>query len=136
MARVVSHYTRGGHHDACGHWHPSGFRYNWTVLSVLNEDEHGTGQERYTRCFDAIRAAVERINGDIQLAGPETVMWSGGFGYSPYLLDPRNHKDGRPPAILSNHVFFQEAGGATGEGFFPVLDRLVSTARNRLPIAC
>ena len=31
MGRVVSHYTAGGHRDSCGHWHPSGFHYNWTV---------------------------------------------------------------------------------------------------------
>ena len=39
MARIVEHYTQGGHHDSCGHFHPSGFHYNWTVLSVLNENE-------------------------------------------------------------------------------------------------
>lgn len=37
MGRLVEHYTAGGHHDSCGHWHPSGFFYNWTILSVLNE---------------------------------------------------------------------------------------------------
>lgn len=25
MARLVGHYTSGGHHDTCGHWHASGF---------------------------------------------------------------------------------------------------------------
>lgn len=127
VARVVAHYTRGGHSDTCGHWHPSGFFYKWSVLSVLNENEHSIGQERYTRCFDAIRAAVEKVNTDIVLAGPETVMWTGGFGYSPYFLDPKNHKDGRPPAINSNHVAFTEGGGATGEGYFPALDAFVNT---------
>ena len=39
VARLVRHYTGGGHHDDCGHWHPSGLFYNWTGLSVLNEDE-------------------------------------------------------------------------------------------------
>ena len=48
VARIVSHYTQGGHTDSCGHWHPSGFHYNWTVLSFLNEDEHGTGMEAVT----------------------------------------------------------------------------------------
>ena len=33
MTRLVAHYTAGGHHDSCGHWHPSGFHYNWSVLS-------------------------------------------------------------------------------------------------------
>lgn len=55
---MVSHYTAGGHHDTCGHWHESGFHYNWTVLSVLNENEHNVGGPRYIRCFDQIRRAV------------------------------------------------------------------------------
>ena len=58
MTRIVAHYTAGGHHDSCGHWHPSGFHYNWSVLSVLNENERNTMGPRYTRCFDAIREAV------------------------------------------------------------------------------
>ena len=29
VRRLVSHYTNGGHHDECGHWHPSGFNYTW-----------------------------------------------------------------------------------------------------------
>jgi hypothetical protein len=29
VGRLVSHYTNGGHHDECGHWHPSGFNYTW-----------------------------------------------------------------------------------------------------------
>ena len=43
MSRLVCHYTSGGHHDDCGHFHASGFHYNWTGLSVLNENEHSTG---------------------------------------------------------------------------------------------
>ena len=29
FARIVGWYTAGGFHDECGHWHPSGFKYNW-----------------------------------------------------------------------------------------------------------
>ena len=70
MARLVGHYTAGGHHDDCGHWHPSGFHYNWTGLSVLNENEHSTGQVRYTKCFDEIHKAVRAVNPTIFFAGP------------------------------------------------------------------
>ena len=41
VGRLVGHYTAGGHHDECGHWHASGFNYTWHGLSVLNEDDHG-----------------------------------------------------------------------------------------------
>ena len=140
FARLVEHYTQGGHHDSCGHWHPSGesatkpslsclirfpfsdtkrrplyalrrfvrpagFNYSWYGVSVLNEDEHKTGQERYTRCFDQIKLAVRKINKDIVFAGPE------GTGYTAYLIDPKNHLNHDPslvPEILSFH------GGADG----------------------
>ena len=62
MARVVGWFTQGGFDDDCGHHHPSGLHYNWTILSVLNENEQGTGEVRYTRCFDAIRAEVSKVS--------------------------------------------------------------------------
>ena len=62
MARVVGWYTQGGFDDDCGHHHPSGLHYNWTILSVLNENEQGTGEVRYTRCFDAIRVEVSKVS--------------------------------------------------------------------------
>ena len=36
-ARFVGWYTAGGFVDECGAEHKSGFHYNWTYLSVLNE---------------------------------------------------------------------------------------------------
>ena len=126
VGRVVEHYTRGGHHDSCGHWHGGGFHYNWTVLSVLNENEHNIGGERYTRCFDAIRKVVEAINGDIALAGPETVFWPGSLNYVPYFVDPANHADKRPPAIVSNHFAEMDVIGA-GEAHFAKVDQLMGT---------
>ena len=38
--RFVGWYTAGGFVDECGGEHHSGLYYNWTYLSVLNEDEH------------------------------------------------------------------------------------------------
>ena len=34
FARLVEHYTQGGHHDGCGHWHPS-VRLPATRVSTL-----------------------------------------------------------------------------------------------------
>ena len=143
MTRVVQHYTAGGHHDSCGHWHPSGFHYNWTVLSVLNENERHVlprdgvrNSAQYTRCFDAIRAAVERIDPTIQLAGPEIVL--GGQGaYTHYFLDPANHKDGRAPEIISNHAYFGSSGSffAGADSFMAQVDRLVADRDAKAPEA-
>ena len=66
MARLVCHYTSGGHHDTCGHWHPSGFHYTWTGLSVLNEDEYQTppgGGVQYTTCWDAWKEEIGKVHG-------------------------------------------------------------------------
>ncbi len=117
MARLVGWYTQGGYFDSCGHYHESNLHYNWTVLSVLNENEHNTGQERYTVCFDAIRKEVEKVNSYITLAGPE------GTGYTGYVLDPKNHKDGRAPDILSLHAAWYAGGSAASfESFFSGFD--------------
>ena len=126
MARVVSHYTSGGFHDECGHWHPSGLHYNWTVLSVLNEDEHHTGAARYTRCFDQIKFAVRKVNPTIMFAGPE------GTSYTAYEIDPANHQDKDPslvPEILSLH---QGVSGWDGnwDGFFLNVDSTLAGVHN------
>ena len=53
---LVWRYTAGGFVDECGQHHASGLHYQWTHLSVLNENEHwmlpAHGPE-YTVCFDA-----------------------------------------------------------------------------------
>eukprot|EP01051_Picozoa_sp_SAG22_P023385 SAG22_NODE_6010_length_916_cov_1.569155_1_plen_202_part_00 len=54
VARVDGWYTAGGFSDECGHRHVSGRHYNWTILSVLNENEHGTGQVRCKCCRVAL----------------------------------------------------------------------------------
>eukprot|EP01047_Picozoa_sp_COSAG01_P048682 COSAG01_NODE_4762_length_4758_cov_2.512127_7_plen_76_part_00 len=51
-ARFTGWYTAGGYTDECGKEHRSGLRYNWTYLSVLNEDEKAMEPENgveYTR---------------------------------------------------------------------------------------
>jgi hypothetical protein len=127
VARIVEHYTRGGHHDECGHWHPSGFYYNWSVLSVLNENEHNIGGPRYVTCFDAWRRAVSKVNSEIKLAGPETVIWAGGLNYLPLFLDPKNHNGSQAPELVTTHWAIFEGGGTSGEGYFTGFDSLMAT---------
>lgn len=115
----MAHYTAGGHHDDCGHWHPSGFHYNWAGLSVLNENEHETGAVRYTRCFDEIHKAVRKVNPTIFFAGLE------GTDYTDYLIDPHNHEQDDPilvPDMLSLHTCMSIHEGA--ESFFAAFDKL------------
>jgi hypothetical protein len=132
MARLVCHYTSGGHHDTCGHWHPSGFHYTWTGLSVLNENEHKTGAQRYTKCFDEIKKAVRQCNPTIFFAGPE------GTGYTDYLIDPKNHEGGDAsliPDILSLHQGFSAGGGgASYEKFFSDVDGTIPGVRSMVAL--
>ena len=47
-ARFVGWYTSGGFVDECGAEHKSGFHYNWTYLSVLNEAKNDRLQASFS----------------------------------------------------------------------------------------
>eukprot|EP00666_Eupelagonemidae_sp_cell4sb_P002737 gene2737-7990_t len=104
-ARFVGWYTAGGFADECGTRHESGLHYNWTYLSVLNENEHGmvpSGGVEYTACFDAWRAEIAKVNPRVKLIGPEFVSDdapSQPMVVAEYLMDARNHADKQPPAV-------------------------------------
>lgn len=110
-ARYVGWYTAGGMTDECGVWHESGLRYNWPILSVMNEDETQTPPEKgveYTICFDAWVQEIKKVNPDMVLMGPETTdgaTWPGGsvLNFTLYFLNGSNHYDGKPPPLISNH---------------------------------
>ena len=78
VARLVGWYTAGGFMDECGAWHGSGYRYEWALLSVLNEVQHehfyqGAGRpaaEAYTVCYDAIRRASLQVNPALRFGAP------------------------------------------------------------------
>jgi hypothetical protein len=112
FARVVSHYTAGGHHDSCGHWHPSSFHYNWSIVSFFNENEHRIGGEQYTRCWDQLRPLIDKISPTTQLEGPETAPGIP-LSYS-HFIDPKSHKDNRAPELFSFHV---DGGGGSPDEY-------------------
>ena len=78
VARLVGWYTAGGFMDECGAWHGSGYRYEWALLSVLNEVQHehfyqGAGRpaaEAYTVCYDAIRREGLKVNPALRFGAP------------------------------------------------------------------
>jgi hypothetical protein len=110
VGRLAGHYTAGGHHDECGHWHPSGLRYNWTGLSILNEDEHHILPDNgvaYTACYDAIVAEVAKVNPTVVPVGPEMVATGKSAAPAslwPYFLNASNHVPARVPPLTSYHV--------------------------------
>ena len=108
-ARFVAWYTAGGFTDECGGVHTSGLHYNWTYLSVLNEDEHHMVPEdgpEYTVCWDAWKKEIAKVNPHLTLIGPETYYMKdepNSLKYNEYFLNASNHADGKAPAVVSNH---------------------------------
>ena len=114
VGRQVGWYTAGGFHDDCGHWHASGLKYKWELLSLMNEDEHalqpGLGV-MYTRCFDAVKAVVSRIAPNQTLIGPEVcfpVPWGGPMAgpmqWIKHFVNASNHADSQPPPVVTYHL--------------------------------
>jgi hypothetical protein len=129
FGRLVGHYTNGGHHDECGHWHPSGFNYSWWGISVLNEDEHHLAPDHgpaYVQCFDAIAAEVARVNPRTVLVGPEEVADN---EMMLYFLNGSNHVNDQVPKVASYHAGMR-ADNASAPTFFDQWDKqLVDTVK-------
>jgi hypothetical protein len=113
VRRLYSWFTAGGFHDDCGHFHASGLRYKWELLSIFNEDERhlqpGLGVA-YTTCFDAIKAELAAVNPAQVLVGPEIcfpVPWGvqeGPMQWVRHFMNGSNHADGEAPAVVSYHL--------------------------------
>lgn len=119
-ARFTGWYTAGGFTDECGKHHASGLHYKWTYISVLNEDEHSMTPENgveYTKCFDAWKAEIAKVNPDVVLIGPETYYMKdnppgrNSLAYNQYFLNASNHADGKSPAVISNHNAVRDFDG-------------------------
>eukprot|EP00662_Eupelagonemidae_sp_cell21_P024126 gene24126-66057_t len=106
-----------GGYDPCGHWHPSGLRYRWWGLSVLNEDEHGIKPDdgsAYMTCFNAISAEVRRVNPDVGL-----------LLHLAYYMDASHHPPTHPPRVATYH-WGGSADNATAEDFFTQWDAVLA----------
>lgn len=108
-ARLVSWYTKGGFTDELGHWHASGHQYHIDYWEVLNEVdlEHHMTPEQYTRNYDAITEAIQRVQPDMKFVGlalafPEPQ-------YFEYFLNTKNHKSGVRLDMISYHFYSQPA---------------------------
>lgn len=128
FARLAGWYTVGGFHDDCGHWHASGLRYPWYGLSILNEDEHHLQPDdgrAYTACYDAVKAAVAKVNPQIVPAGPEWAVPS--LDVLGYFMNASNHADGEPPPLVTYH-WASSHDAASAEDFFEDWQRALSAS--------
>lgn len=115
-ARLVSWYCDGGFTDENEKRHESGYHYSipyWEVFNEIDFEHHITPQE-YTKCYDAITAAIHAVSPHtrfvgLALAGPKHLS------YLKYFLDPKNHKPGTPLDMISYHFYAVPKMKATGD---------------------
>jgi hypothetical protein len=113
-ARLYSWYTKGGFTDELGKRHESGYHYDVPYWEVLNEVdfEHGNTAQSYTRLYDAVTSAIKKESPTTKFIGmalayPDRPDWF------EYFLNPRHHKNGTPPDMISYHFY---AIGSTEQG--------------------
>ena len=104
-------------------------------MLLQNEDEHGIRPEggiAYTRCFDAVRRQLQKINPRIILVGPEIsgdCSYPGAqFNYLSYYLNKSNHAGNYAPEIGSYHIGINGDGLSTAgsEGYYTQWDHALA----------
>jgi len=106
-ARLVSWYTQGGFTDEYGKRHESGHHYKIQYWEVLNEVdfEHGMTPEFYTRLYDAVTAAIQKVDPGIKFMGAALAAPSINPKFFEYFLNHKNHKAGTPLDMVSYHFY-------------------------------
>lgn len=105
-ARLVAWYTQGGFTDEAGAFHKSGYHYPVAYWEVLNEVEyeHQIGVETYTRLYDEVVSAIQRVEPDMKFVGLGLATTTDPHYYE-YFLDHKNHKAGTPLDFISYHFY-------------------------------
>ncbi len=105
-ARLVSWYTRGGFTDEHGVLRKSPYHYEIPYWEVLNEvdAEHSMTPQQYTRRYDAIAAAILKVDPKMKfvglaLASPRDPQWF------EYFLNHAHHRPGIPLDFISYHFY-------------------------------
>lgn len=106
-ARLVSWYTKGGFTDELGHWHASGHHFHIDYWEVLNEPdlEHTMTPEQYTRRYDAIVEAIQRVQPGMKFVGLALADPTREPQYFEYFLNPKNHKPDIHLDMISYHFY-------------------------------
>jgi hypothetical protein len=143
-ARLVSWYTQGGFSDELGKRHESGHHYKIDYWEVLNEVdiEHNMTPPFYTALYDAVVAAIRKVDPQIKFVGMALAGPSVKPQYFEYFLDHKNHKPGTPLDMVSYHFYATPAPDegfdvwpntffAQADGFLNTV-RYIQTARQRL----
>jgi hypothetical protein len=134
-ARLVSWYTLGGFTDELGVRHNSGHHFEFDYWEVLNEVdfEHQMKPETYTRLYDAVVAALHKIQPEMKFVGLALASPSNAPHQFEYFLNPKNHKAGIPLDMISYHFYAVPSPDETTEvsqfTFFDQAERFLNTVR-------
>jgi hypothetical protein len=131
----LSWYTQGGFTDEYGKRHESGHHYKIDYWEVLNEIdyEHSITPETYTHLYDAVVAAMRKVQPQtkfvaLALAGPSAAP-----RYFEYFLNPKNHKPGIPLDMISYHFYASPKPDESPEieqhTYFEQADGFINTVR-------
>jgi Glycosyl hydrolases family 39 len=107
FARLLSWYTQGGFTDEFGKRHESGHHYKIAYWEVLNEIEfeHHWTPETYTRFYDAVTAAMLKVDPQLKFVALALAAPSQHPEMFEYFLNPANHRKGTPLNFISYHFY-------------------------------
>lgn len=134
-ARLLAWYTKGGFTDELGKRHESGYHYSIPYWEVLNEVdfEHQTSAETYTKLYDAVVAAMRKVEPDTKFVGMALGAPSQNPQFIEYFLEHKNHKSGAPLDYISYHFYAVPNPGETPEiqqyTFFAQADGFLNVVR-------
>lgn len=134
-ARLLSWYEKGGLTDENGKWHESGHHYKFAYWEVLNEIdfEHHWTPEAYTKFYDAVTAAMRKVDPDIKFMAVSSAHPATHGPMYEYFLNPANHAPGTPLNFLTYHFYASppesEPFDAMQFTFFDQADGFLTTAR-------
>jgi len=134
-ARLVSWYTQGGFTDEYGKRHESGHHYKIQYWEVLNEVdfEHHMSPEFYTHLYDAVVAAIHKVDPGIKFVGAAVAAPSSNPKFFEYFLNHQNHKAGISLDMVSYHFYANPTPGQDVNNwqytFFNQADHFLDTVR-------
>lgn len=134
-ARLVSWYTRGGFTDELGKYHKSGYHFPIQYWEVFNEVdiEHDTTPQQYTRRYDAVVAAIRKVDPSIKFIGLALASPRTDPKMFEYFLNPANHKPGIPLDLISYHFYATPTPEQTADNwqysFFDQADGFLDSMR-------
>ena len=134
-ARLLSWYTKGGFTDELGVFHNSGHHYKVAYWEVLNEIdfEHQWTPETYTRFYDAVTAAMLKVDPNLKFMALAMAQPSMAPAMFEYFLNPANHRAGAPLDFITYHFYATPSAGQTIEDwqytFFDQAEGFLNTVR-------